>query len=135
MATRLKLNAKVFQLTLFQFIFFQFIGQKLRDYGYQVEEDTFTAWTPLGYKQFTNIVGTQNQTAPRRLVLACHYDSKYFTGFEFLGMTDSAVPCAMLLDIARTLRPYLPNNPTVCLATLHSTNILVELCTVNSVAG
>lgn len=40
------------------------------------------------------------------MVLAAHYDSKNITdrnGKEFIGATDSAVPCAILLDIARQL--------------------------------
>lgn len=36
------------------------------------------------------------------LVLACHYDSKMMNGF--LGATDSAVPCAMLLEIAEKFK-------------------------------
>ena len=76
-------------------------------YGWAVEEDSFTENTPLGRKQFTNIVATQNPKAIRRLVLACHYDSKYFEDFVFIGATDSAVPCAMLLDVARHLNTSL----------------------------
>lgn len=40
------------------------------------------------------------------MVLAAHYDSKNITDRnrkEFIGATDSAVPCAILLDIARQL--------------------------------
>ena len=56
---------------------------------------------------FTNIIATLNPSAKRRLVLACHYDSKYYPpqwhGREFQGATDSAVPCAMMLELARAL--------------------------------
>lgn len=38
-----------------------------------------------------------------RLVLACHYDSKYSDDGQFIGATDSAVPCAMLLHMASTM--------------------------------
>ncbi|KAI0220403.1 Glutaminyl-peptide cyclotransferase [Lamellibrachia satsuma] len=76
-------------------------------YGWSVEEDTFTDNTPFGPKRFTNIVATHNPKAPRRLVLSCHFDSKYFADIEFIGATDSAVPCAMLLDIARHLNTSL----------------------------
>ena len=41
--------------------------------------------------------------AQHRVVFACHYDSKQFDNFEFLGAVDSAVPCAMLLDLAKFL--------------------------------
>lgn len=63
--------------------------------------------TPYGALPFTNIIATLNPSAKRRLVLACHYDSKYyppqFHGREFQGATDSAVPCAMMLELARAL--------------------------------
>ncbi|XP_061896500.1 glutaminyl-peptide cyclotransferase [Entelurus aequoreus] len=75
--------------------------------GWQVTEDTFMSQTPYGPLPFTNLIATLNPSAKRRLVLACHYDSKYYTqqwhGREFQGATDSAVPCAMMLELARAL--------------------------------
>ncbi|KAG7465760.1 hypothetical protein MATL_G00156970 [Megalops atlanticus] len=75
--------------------------------GWDVEADPFQAHTPYGAMTFTNIIATLDPAAKRRLVLACHYDSKYYPpqwhGREFLGATDSAVPCAMLLELARAL--------------------------------
>ncbi|XP_062324674.1 glutaminyl-peptide cyclotransferase [Osmerus eperlanus] len=75
--------------------------------GWDVQEDKFTSQTPYGPMTFTNIIATLNPSAKRRLVLACHYDSKYYPpqwhGREFQGATDSAVPCAMMLELARAL--------------------------------
>ncbi|XP_026212721.1 glutaminyl-peptide cyclotransferase [Anabas testudineus] len=75
--------------------------------GWEVTEDKFMSQTPYGYLPFTNLIATLNPSAKRRLVLACHYDSKYYPpqwhGREFQGATDSAVPCAMLLELARAL--------------------------------
>ncbi|MBN3301778.1 QPCT cyclotransferase, partial [Amia calva] len=75
--------------------------------GWDMEEDEFQAYTPYGALTFANIIATLNPSAKRRLVLACHYDSKYFPpqwhGREFVGATDSAVPCAMLLELDRGL--------------------------------
>ncbi|XP_037382693.1 glutaminyl-peptide cyclotransferase [Talpa occidentalis] len=71
-----------------------------------LEVDTFLSWTPYGYRSFSNIISTLNPTAKRHLVLACHYDSKYFPHWEnrvFVGAIDSAVPCAMMLELARAL--------------------------------
>ena len=44
----------------------------------------------------------------KRLVLAAHYDSKR-TPRGFLGATDSALPVALLLDMALTLDEKLQN--------------------------
>lgn len=58
---------------------------------------------------FTNIIATLDPTAPRRLLLACHYDSKALPPDPrapervFLGASDSAVPCAMILELATSL--------------------------------
>ncbi|XP_029414249.1 glutaminyl-peptide cyclotransferase isoform X2 [Nannospalax galili] len=71
-----------------------------------LEVDTFLSKTPYGYRSFSNIIGTLNPDAKRHLVLACHYDSKYFPSWDnrvFVGATDSAVPCAMMLELARAL--------------------------------
>ncbi|XP_072313948.1 glutaminyl-peptide cyclotransferase [Eucyclogobius newberryi] len=79
--------------------------------GWEVTEDRFMSQTPYGPLPFTNIIATLNPSAKRRLVLACHYDSKYyppqFHGREFQGATDSAVPCAMMLELARALNEEL----------------------------
>ena len=42
----------------------------------------------------------------KRLVLVAHYDSKYLQPVgrrQFLGATDSALPVALLLDVALSL--------------------------------
>jgi len=71
--------------------------------GWHLQYDTFDDNTPYGLKTFTNIIATQNPSMLHRLTLACHFDSKLFHQFEFIGATDSAVPCALLIDIARHL--------------------------------
>jgi hypothetical protein len=73
-------------------------------------EDTFTTGTPYGPKTFTNLVFTHDPTAERKLVIAAHVDSKFFEGAPqngFVGATDSAVPCGIMLDIATALSPLL----------------------------
>ncbi|ELU17372.1 hypothetical protein CAPTEDRAFT_27589, partial [Capitella teleta] len=71
--------------------------------GWKVETDEFTDDTPHGRKTFTNIIATLNPSAKKFLTLSCHYDSKVFADFKFIAATDSAVPCAMLVDIATAL--------------------------------
>ncbi|XP_014285461.1 glutaminyl-peptide cyclotransferase [Halyomorpha halys] len=95
----------------------EFIGSQLQSFGYDVEYDTFDDNTPtFGKLRFTNIIAKLDPTAPRFLTLACHYDSKYFKEFEFLGATDSAVPCAMLMELAKVLTPLIRiQNPRVSL--------------------
>lgn len=74
--------------------------------GWEITEDKFLSGTPYGRLPFNNIVATLDPSAKRRLVLACHHDSKYYSPQwqrEFHGATDSAVPCAMMLELAQAL--------------------------------
>ncbi|XP_013782600.1 glutaminyl-peptide cyclotransferase-like [Limulus polyphemus] len=81
----------------------KFIVETMKSLDWEVEEDTFIATTPHGEILFTNIVSTLNPNACEQLVLACHYDSKYFSEGTFYGATDSAVPCTMMIHLARIL--------------------------------
>lgn len=72
--------------------------------NWEIEVDKFTADTPFGAKKFTNLIFTKNYfkniDSEAYIVLAAHYDSKYFSDFEFEGAIDSAVPCSILIDFA-----------------------------------
>ncbi|ORX54649.1 hypothetical protein BCR36DRAFT_581533 [Piromyces finnis] len=81
----------------------EFILNHFTGLNWDVEKDSFEDYTPLGVKPFTNYIFTKNPKAERRLVLAAHYDSKYFNNIKFIGATDSSVPCAILMDIAENL--------------------------------
>lgn len=41
-------------------------------------QDRFTDSTPYGDREFTNLIFTFDKDAPRRIVLAAHFDSKFF---------------------------------------------------------
>ncbi|VDL18204.1 unnamed protein product [Hymenolepis diminuta] len=79
----------------------EYIVNSLENIDWKVELDTFTDLTVIGYKSFSNIIAINNPGATRRLVLACHYDSKLMHGFY--GTIDSAVPCAIMVNIANSL--------------------------------
>ncbi|XP_071833425.1 glutaminyl-peptide cyclotransferase-like isoform X2 [Apostichopus japonicus] len=94
------------------------ITSRLESHGmWTIELDEFQDSTPIGTKKFVNIVATLRPEIKRRLVLACHYDSKYFAprsdGKVFIGATDSAVPCAMMLDLANNLANLLRSTTQV----------------------
>ncbi|GJQ85412.1 hypothetical protein Trydic_g23843 [Trypoxylus dichotomus] len=82
-----------------------YIVNQLKGLGWHIEVDKFHDRTPIfGDLEFRNIIATPNPNADRYLTLSCHYDSKYFREFDFEGATDSAVPCAMLLNLATVMR-------------------------------
>ncbi|KAK7467452.1 hypothetical protein VKT23_004506 [Stygiomarasmius scandens] len=85
-----------------------YIVSTLKALDWTIEEDAFNDTTPLGTKQFTNIIATKDPKASRRVIVAAHFDSKYFPNTDqFVGATDSAAPCAMMLDLAEALNPLL----------------------------
>ncbi|KAJ2927597.1 hypothetical protein H1R20_g9507, partial [Candolleomyces eurysporus] len=88
----------------------QYIVKTLKDLNWHIEEDAFTDNTPYGPKKFTNIIATKDPKASSRVVVAAHFDSKFFPDYpanQFVGATDSAAPCAMMLDLAEALNPLL----------------------------
>ncbi|KAF5345419.1 hypothetical protein D9757_013476 [Collybiopsis confluens] len=82
----------------------------LKDLEWHIHQDSFESQTPLGVKKFVNIVATKDIRASRRVVLSAHYDSRYLPPPNeglFVGATDSAFPCAVLLDLAESLNGML----------------------------
>lgn len=101
-------SSSVFNLTSH---FLQHITSTLSSLSaaWSIDLDSFQSSTPRGQVAFTNIVATLEPSVPRRLLLACHYDSKALPPDPrapekvFLGASDSAVPCAMILELATSL--------------------------------
>ena len=94
--------------------FIQFFTHNVTNWSIQLDE--FTDSTPRGDVKFTNFIATRDPPGVRpgdvgRLVVTAHYDSKWGasgSGMEgFIGATDSAVPCAMLMYAALALDKYL----------------------------
>ncbi|XP_053329971.1 glutaminyl-peptide cyclotransferase-like protein [Spea bombifrons] len=75
--------------------------------GWTVDLDLFDAPTPRGSLSFGSVVATLDPSARRRVVVACHLDSKIFPkdrkGRAFVGATDSAVPCSLILEAVTAL--------------------------------
>ena len=80
-----------------------YIVEQLQSYGLEVQTQTFQPVTPLGRPEMTNIWGVLPGTRESVIILASHYDSKYFEDFSFVGANDSGSSSALLLELARTL--------------------------------
>ncbi len=91
---------------------------------WNITEHSFDDDTPLGRKPFTNIIATLDPHVSKRLVLAAHYDSKLLPKKQFLAATDSALPVALLLDLALTLDEKLQERDVIfvckCVCTVPS---------------
>lgn len=58
-----------------------YIISTMKALDWHIEEDNFQDETPYGVKSFTNVIATKDPEAPRRLVVAAHFDSKFFSTF------------------------------------------------------
>jgi glutaminyl-peptide cyclotransferase len=80
-----------------------YISSELKAYGLTVSLDEFVATTPQGEKKMANIVGEISGETKTLVLLASHYDTKYYKDMQFLGANDPAASVATLLEIGRVL--------------------------------
>ena len=85
----------------------RWILAQLKDAGAQVEEDSFTASTPLGPIPMTNLIAKFPGEQSRIVMVTGHYDTKLFENFRFVGANDGASSAALLLELAREAPRYL----------------------------
>jgi glutaminyl-peptide cyclotransferase len=81
----------------------EYIEQQMRGFGYQIEEDTFTAQTPYGPIQMHNLIARKGRGEKGVLALATHYDTKLMEGKNFIGANDAGSSTGLLIELARVL--------------------------------
>ncbi|KAI9632546.1 uncharacterized protein MKK02DRAFT_30333 [Dioszegia hungarica] len=87
-----------------------YISSVFKRLGWHEEQNPFKSETPIGELDFTNLIYTFDPDAPRKIIIAAHFDSKYFPDYpanQFIGATDSAAPCSFMLDLAEAMTPLL----------------------------
>jgi len=88
--------------------FIDFFRNNLPDWTLELHNSSSTTPTSNGKKiPFVNLIATRDPPGVPvgevgRLTLVAHYDSK-LTPKGFIGATDSAAPCAMILHAARSI--------------------------------
>ena len=80
-----------------------YIANELKSYGLKVSFDEFVATTPQGEKKMANIVGEIRGETKALILLASHYDTKFYKDMHFLGANDPAASVGTLLEMARVL--------------------------------
>lgn len=80
------------------------IVDKLKGWGWQVEEDAFTANTPIGRLPMRNIIARRpGAEGGRMLVVSGHTDTKKLA-INFAGANDAGSSTGFLLELARIFR-------------------------------
>ena len=82
-----------------------YISKELEGLGWGVARQTFTAETPQGAVEFTNLIATFANAKPSFL-LCSHYDTKIFTNARFVGANDGGSSNGVLLEMARVLSAH-----------------------------
>lgn len=86
-----------------------YLVSTLKGFNLQTHEHRFETLTPMGRIEMRNIWAEVKGKTDSVIVLASHYDSKYFGEFEFVGANDGGSSTGVLLELARTLNE---SNPT-----------------------
>jgi glutaminyl-peptide cyclotransferase len=80
-----------------------YIANELKSYGLTVSFDEFNAITPQGEKKMVNIVGEIPGDTKKLILIASHYDTKFYKDMYFTGANDPAASVGTLLEIGRVL--------------------------------
>jgi hypothetical protein len=82
----------------------QYITRQLSSVGLTVQEQVFTAATPVGNVEMVNLAVRLPGRRPDRILLTGHYDTKPLRNQVFVGASDGASSAAILIELARVLK-------------------------------
>src|SRR5712692_3337219 len=80
-----------------------YISNELKNYGLLVTTDEFRASTPQGEKNMVNITAEIPGESKDVIIIASHYDSKYFKDMRFVGANDPGTSVGALVELGRVL--------------------------------
>ena len=80
-----------------------YITRQLAALGLSVQEQPFTALTPLGPVDMVNLILRLPGRRPDRILFTGHYDTKLYQDTVFVGASDGASSAAWLIEMARVL--------------------------------
>lgn len=81
-----------------------YITRQMSALGLKVEEQTFTADTPVGKVDMTNLIVRLPGRRTDRILFTGHYDTKPMKNIAFVGASDGASSAAMLMELVRVFK-------------------------------
>jgi glutaminyl-peptide cyclotransferase len=81
----------------------EWIEGQLAAAGIKVDEDKFTASTPVGQIDMANLIVRVPGASPNVVIVCGHYDTKRFNQFKFVGANDGGSSAALLMELARAM--------------------------------
>ena len=112
-----------------------YLVERLKSYGLEVNTQIFRPMTPLGRREMRNIWAVSQGTTESVIILASHYDSKYFEEFSFLGANDSGSSSALVLELARILAIDNPSEHTLWFVFFDGEEAFLEWTSADSLYG
>lgn len=79
------------------------IIRELTSYGLSVTTDEFTPRTPQGLRRMVNITAELPGTSSDYIIIASHYDTKFYKNMRFVGANDGGSSTAVVMELARVL--------------------------------
>ena len=86
----------------------QYIIGELKSARITVSSDEFTPNTPEGEKKMVNLTGEIAGESKDVIIIASHYDTKYYKDMRFLGANDPGSSVGALLELGRVLATTKP---------------------------
>lgn len=80
-----------------------YLIDELKSYGLKVTTDEFHATTPIGERKMANVIAELPGESADVIIIASHYDTKYFKDIRFVGANDGGSSTGALLEIARVM--------------------------------
>jgi glutaminyl-peptide cyclotransferase len=80
-----------------------YIVNELKSYGLTVSKDEFVATTPIGDRKMVNITAEIPGESNDVLILASHYDTKFYKDMHFVGANDPGASVGSLIELGRVL--------------------------------
>lgn len=81
-----------------------YIVDELKKAGVSAKVEAFDAATPHGRLPMANVVAVIPGRRPDVILIAGHYDTKWFRDIRFVGANDGGSSAALLIELARRLR-------------------------------
>ncbi|MCJ7582778.1 MAG: M28 family peptidase [Candidatus Aminicenantes bacterium] len=83
-----------------------YLAVTLKSFSLNVWEEPFTASTPKGAIEMSNVVAEKKGDTSRIIYLASHIDTKIIDGIEIQGANDSGSSTAALLELAKVISSH-----------------------------
>jgi glutaminyl-peptide cyclotransferase len=81
----------------------EYILRSLKSSGLVVKTDEFSVTTPFGEKNMVNLTAEVPGESKDVIIVASHYDTKFYQDMLFVGANDPATSVATLLELGRVL--------------------------------